>query len=293
MNSYIYAILTLFLWGFADLFYKKGNDDNDKYSHYKTGMFVGIVMGIHAIIFMIVKKINIFDCYLDILKYLPVSLCYIISMIIGYKGLKYIDLSISSPIQNTSGIITSILLCIIFKILPSKLEIIGLITMFIGVLALSIIEYKKDNKVLLRQIKISAIIFPILYCLIDGMGTFLDSIYLDQLELINEDIALIGYELVFFIYGIISFIILNRKKEKIVLKKEYNKLFASVFETFGQFTYVYAIVSHSEITVPIVSCYAAYSCLLSRLFLKEKLSILQYFSLLFIFIGIVILSFFE
>lgn len=293
MSSYIYAILTLILWGFADLFYKKGNDDNDKYSHYKTGMFVGIVMGIHAIIFMIVKKINIFDCYLDILKYLPVSLCYIVSMIIGYKGLKYIDLSISSPIQNTSGIINSILLCIIFKILPSKLEIIGLITMFIGVLALSIIEYKKDNKVLLRQIKISAIIFPILYCLIDGMGTFLDSIYLDQLELINKDVALIGYELVFFIYGIISFIILNRKKEKILLKKEYNKLFASVFETFGQFTYVYAIVSHSEITVPIVSCYAAFSCLLSRLFLKEKLNILQYFSLLFIFIGIVILSFFE
>ena len=293
MNIYIYAILTLILWGIADLFYKKSNDDNDKYSHYKTGMFVGFVMGLHAIIYMIVKEINPITNIVDILKYLPVSLCYMISMILGYKGLKYIDLSISSPIQNTSGIITSLLLCIIFKILPSKLEIIGLITMFIGVLALSIIEYKKDNKVLLRQIKISAIIFPILYCLIDGMGTFLDSIYLDQLELINEDIALIGYELVFFIYGIISFIILNKKKEKIIIKNDYNKLIAAVFETVGQFTYVFAISDESEITVAIISCYAAVSCILSRIFLKEKLSILQYFSLIFIFIGIVILSFFE
>ena len=218
MSSYIYAILTLFLWGFADLFYKKGNDDNDKYSHYKTGMFVGFVMGLHAIIYMIVKEINPITNIVDILKYLPVSLCYMISMILGYKGLKYIDLSISSPIQNTSGIITSLLLFIIFKIVPSKYEVLGLLIMAIGVIVLSIIEYKKDNKVLLRQLKITAIIFPLLYCLLDGMGTFLDSIYIDQLELINEDVALIGYELVFFIYGIISFIILNKKKEKIIIK---------------------------------------------------------------------------
>ena len=29
----MYAILTFFLWGIADLFYKKGNNENDKYSH--------------------------------------------------------------------------------------------------------------------------------------------------------------------------------------------------------------------------------------------------------------------
>ena len=108
----IMALLTLFLWGIADLFYKKGNQKEEKYSHLKTGMLVGFVMGIHAIIYMIVKHVS-FD-FIAMLKYLPVSLCYIISMIIGYKGLKYINLSISSPIQNSSGIITSILLCIIF-----------------------------------------------------------------------------------------------------------------------------------------------------------------------------------
>ena len=88
----VYAILTFLLWGVADLFYKKGNREEDKYSHVKTGIFVGLVMGIHAIIYMIVKKIDI--DFLSLLKYLPVSLCYIISMIIGYKGLKYINLSI-------------------------------------------------------------------------------------------------------------------------------------------------------------------------------------------------------
>ena len=82
------AILTLLLWGIADLFYKKGNDEKEKYSHLKTGMIVGFVMGLHAIIYMIVKGISL--DFIAMLKYLPVSLCYIVSMIIGYKGLKYI-----------------------------------------------------------------------------------------------------------------------------------------------------------------------------------------------------------
>ena len=291
---FVFAILTFLFWGFADLFYKKGNSEEDKYSHLKTGVIVGFTMGLHAIIYYLVKNINI--SFIDILKYLPVSLCYILSMIIGYKGLKYINLSISSPIQNTSGIITSLLLCIIFQIIPSVYEIIGLILMLVGVIILSIIENKsgKEKQDLLTKIKISVILFPILYCIIDGMGTFLDAIYLDQLSLISEDTALISYELTFFIYGLIVYLYLHFiKKEKIIIKNEKNKIFASLFETAGQFTYVYAISSHSIITVPIVACYSALSILLSKIFLKEKLTKFQYIALLLIFIGIIILGIFE
>ena len=291
---FVFAVLTFLFWGFADLFYKKGNSEKDKYSHLKTGVIVGLTMGLHAIIYYLVKDISI--SFLDILKYLPVSLCYIISMVIGYKGLKYINLSISSPIQNTSGIITSLLLCIIFQIIPSIYEIVGLLLMLVGVIILSIIENKsgKEKQDLLKKIKISVILFPILYCIIDGMGTFLDAIYLDQLSLISEDAALISYELTFLIYGIIVYLYLHFvKKEKIIIKNEKNKVFASLFETAGQFTYVYAITSHSIITVPIVACYSALSILLSRIFLKEKLTKFQYIALLLIFIGIIVLGIFE
>ena len=286
------AILTLILWGVADLFYKKSNDEGEKYSHLKTGMMVGFVMGIHAIIYMLVKHLN-FD-FLALLKYLPVSLCYIVSMIIGYKGLKYINLSISSPIQNSSGIITSILLCIIFKVELTLYEIVGLLIMAIGVWILSYIENKENKKVVLKKIGLTAIIFPILYLIIDGAGTFLDAIYLDYEEIISEDMALISYEFTFLIYGIISFIYLKFiKKEKVAILKEKDKLLAAVFETFGQFTYVFAISSHSVITAPIVACYSAFSVLLSRIFLKEKLSKWQYLGLICIFIGIIVLAILE
>ncbi len=288
----IMAICTLFLWGIADLFYKIGNKEKDKYSHLKTGMLVGFVMGIHAIIYMIVKNIS-FD-FMAMLKYLPVSLCYIVSMVIGYKGLKYINLSVSSPIQNSSGIITSILLCIIFKVSLSIYEIIGLVIMTIGVWILSYIENKDNKKIILKKIGLTAIIFPIMYLIIDGAGTFLDALYLDHLELVNEDIALISYEFTFLIYGIITFIYLRvLKKEKINVFNEKNKIFAAIFETLGQFTYVFAISSHSVITAPIVGCYCALSVLLSRVFLKEKLNIIQYLALLLIFAGIIILAIME
>ena len=287
----IYAILTFLLWGIADLFYKKGNREDDKYSHIKTGIMVGLVMGIHAIIYIIVKKINL--DFLSIFKYLPVSFCYILSMIIGYKGLKYINLSISSPIQNSSGLITSLLLVIIFKVELSLMEIIGLIIMAIGVIMLSIIENKNNKRIILKKITIGVIVFPLIYCLIDGLGSFLDAIYLDHLELIDEDMALVAYELTFLIYGVVSYIYLKLKKEKIGFTKEKDKLFASIFETAGQFTYVFAISSHSVITAPIVACYSALSCLLGRIFLKEKITKWQYLALFFVFLGIVILAIFE
>ena len=86
----IFSLLCFLFWGISDLFYKKANNDSDKYSDLKTAIVVGIVMGAYATCFMIYKEINIFKYLIDVLKYLPVSFCYILSMYMGYKGLKYI-----------------------------------------------------------------------------------------------------------------------------------------------------------------------------------------------------------
>jgi len=289
---FVYSVITLLLWALADLFYKKGAKEKDKYSHLKTGIMVGFVMGIYATIYILVKDVK-FEI-MDIIKYLPVSLFYITSMIIGYKGLRYIELSISSPIQNCSGVITSLLLLIIFKEALSILDIIGIVIIFIGVLILSIIEKndKKEKKIDSKKIiGIVALIFPILYCVLDGMGTFLDAIYLDKLELITEDVALIAYEYTFFIYGLILFIYLKFiKKEKFILRDEKDRIGASIFETIGQFFYVFAISANSTLSIPIISCYSAISILLARIFIKEKLTNDEYISVFIILLGILVLG---
>src|SRR5699024_11762586 len=51
-----------------------------------------------------------------------------------------------------------------------------------------------------------AIIFPILYALIDGLGSFADGVYLDELKLIGEESALIAYELTFLFCAILAYL---------------------------------------------------------------------------------------
>lgn len=289
---FVYAVITLLFWAFADLFYKKGARENDKYSHLKTGIMVGFVMGIYATIYILFKDVDF--KLIDIIKYLPVSFFYIASMIIGYKGLRYLELSISSPIQNCSGVITSLLLLLIFKEALGILDIIGIIIIFIGVIILSIVEKnsKEVKKIDAKKIVgIVALIFPFLYCILDGMGTFLDAIYLDKLELISEDAGLIAYEYTFFIYGLVLFIYLKFiKKEKFIIREEKDKIGASIFETIGQFFYVFAVSSNSTLSIPIIASYSIVSILLARIFLKEKLKKNEYIAIFIVLLGIVILG---
>ena len=96
---FIFAILTALAWGLADLFYKKGSNPQDQYSHLKIVVMVGLVMGIHGISYMLINDLSLEIS--EIIKYLPVSALYIISMTIGYIGLRYIASSVASQIQNS------------------------------------------------------------------------------------------------------------------------------------------------------------------------------------------------
>lgn len=289
----VFSVLTFICWGIADLFYKKGNTKGDNYNGIKTGNIVGIVMGIHAI--FCVKDVNL-DLK-GIISYLPISLCYISSMVIGYKGLKYIELSIASPIQNTSGVITSLLLLMFFKDKLPYVAYISFVLIFFSIFYICMLERKEDNEGRKytvsfkgnKKVKMLAIFLPIIYCILDGLGTFLDGVYLDKLELISEDNALVAYELTFLIFAIISLIYLRVKREKIVILDEKERISAAFFETLGQFFYVYAMASNSVISASIVGSYCILSMILSRIFLKEKLSIKKYIAITIAIVGLVIL----
>lgn len=138
---FVFACLCTLLWGFADLFYKKGADETKKYTHIKTAIMVGLVMGIHACILLLTQDLNFNP--INIAIYFPVSLMYILSMIIGYFGLRYLELSISSPIQNSSGAIACIL-CVIF--LGQHLNILSSTAVFsicLGIFLLGVFERHK------------------------------------------------------------------------------------------------------------------------------------------------------
>ena len=284
----IYCLLTFLFWGTADLFYKLGNKEDKKYNELVTGIIVGIVMGIHATIYMLINHLSV--NFIEMLKYLPVSLCYIISMIVSYRGFRYIELTLASPIENTSGAITSLFLIIFFKDKLPPLAYLAIILVFIGILIVSILEKKEGRSIKLRKINFLIILFPIIYCLLDGIGTFLDAVYLDKLSLISEDSALLCYEYTFLIYAVIALIFLKVKKQKVNLFKERDKTIAAILETAGQFFYVFAMSHNSTVGATIVGSYCLLSMILSHIFLKEKLSEQKYIGLIIAIAGLIILA---
>lgn len=305
MNWFIFALITMLAWGAADLFYKKGADENDKYSHLKTSMMVGVVMGIHAFYTLIFGDIG-YD-FKNLLIYLPVSLMYILSMTVGYFGLRYLEVSISSPIQNSSGVVTCILLV---TVLGETLDLpiaLAVAVICIAVFVLGVLEKKESDQ--LRQagdekyrVGFIAFFMPIIYCIVDALGTFFDGYYLDDFtttplvgvtEETFEDVANTSYELTFFICAVLIFIFLKAKKQKIAIRDQGDRTVAAVFETVGQFTYVYAMSGRAVVAAPMIASYSVVAMILSRIFLKEKLSAKQYACIVFIMLGIVVLGIYD
>ena len=289
----------LLCWSGSDLFSKIGcGDENDRYAHLKMLTAVGLVMGLHAAAEIAFGGVKLNASV--IVTYLPVSALYIISMAIGYLGLKYIELSILSPICNSSGAIVAILILATRGLgeLPiSALLAVALVC--IGVTALGFTEANEDPELRdKRQTEgsrkytksVLAILLPIIYCLLDALGTFADARILEQLD---EASANVAYELTFFTVGLVcAVIVFGVKKQKPVIKHDAPKLIAAVFETGGQLAYIYALAdtAHAALTAPVISSYCVMSVVWSRIFLKEKLSKKHYISIALMVAGIIILG---
>lgn len=297
-----FAIIALICWSGSDLFSKIGcQDGRDKYSHLKMVMAVGLIMGLHAAYEIFVGGVEI--SWQVILTYLPVSALYIVSMAIGYLGLRYIELSISSPICNSSGAIVAIL-CICTAGLGSVngWQLAAMVLVCAGVIGLGVVQMTEDDALRAARMEkenikytksLVALLIPVVYCLLDALGTFADSVVLETL---NEDSANVAYELTFFAVGIVCAVyVLGVRRQKLVAKMEAPKYVGAVFETAGQLAYIYALndSAHVMFSAPIISAYCALSVVWGRLFLKERLTWKHYLAIAVTVVGIVILGLFD
>ncbi len=309
---FLYALIATLGWGVADMFYKKSSDEQDEHSHLKISVWVGLVMGICALLLLPLAEtdFSVSSLFMGAVKYSPASFAYIISMVIGYAGLRYLELSIVSPVQNASGALSAIAIVVYYMIIGnfasvkdefSILDIVGTAVIVIGVVALAIVEQRlsasapaaSDKKYRLSAL---ALIFPILYCVFDTIGTAADGVILDESTGLGfgEMDVIILYGLTFFAVGLGCWIYLL-----IRTKKPYNpftageiktKGVAALCEEFGQVFYVYAMAAKPMLAAPMIGSYCIVSIILSRIFLKEKLKISQYICVLAVVVGIVFLG---
>lgn len=327
---WFFLIFSTLAWGIAEIFYKKGNHPHEKYAHLKTTCFVGLFMGVYALVILLSQGLLMGEhafrnFLLNILRYLPVSACYIISMTCSYFGVRFVEESISDPIENTSGAIVPIL-CAIF--LHEKIEwpaIIVIVIIVIGILGVGFVENTGNTDLKKRfgkKLAIWAFAMPFCYALLDACGTFLDIFYVDDFKStlllgVSEDtiehMANCCYEFTFFFIsiGILIFFKIKGVKlfstadpadekavanegsflwyEKVYLQKD--KILAAIFETMGQATYIFALSEGEGIAAVILGAGTVIiSVILSRIILKEKLSWKQYIFIAIILGGIIALS---
>jgi len=319
---YIFSILALLCWSGSDLFSKMGTREKDKNSHWKVVFAVGLVMGIHFFITLIggaiidgtvgvdgVHKIVASLFYtdfklMDFVNYLPVAALYILAMVLGYIGLRYIELSISSPICNSSGAL-AFLLCVIFGIFSVEditvTTIIGIVMITVGIVALGFVEQHEDEEV--RQARqeranrkyaksILAFLLPISYLIIDALGTVGDEfIFSDHSPVAITDYAAnSAFELTFFILAVFAFVWVKFVKKENIFKGNKHLYLGGLCETVGQVFYMAVMFSDFSAGMVIISAYCAISVLWSRIFLKEKMSWKHYAVIALVIAGIVILG---
>ncbi len=301
MSWFWFSIIALLCWSGSDFFSKIGcRDPKDKYSQYKMVIAVGVVMGLHAAYEIFVGGVEI--SWEVIWTYLPVSLLYIGSMTLGYVGLRYIELSISSPICNASGALVAVIAIVTGTAEPMAApQYLAIVLACAGVIGLGFVEANEDDELRAARQEASnykyakswlALALPIAYCLLDAAGTFADDLVLETL---NEDSANVAYELTFLAAGVVAFVYTCViKKQKLVPKMELPKYIGAGFETAGQLAYIYALASgESALAAPIIASYCMVSVLWSRLFLKEKLSWKHYVCIFVTFAGIVIMGVYD
>ncbi len=286
---FTYSLLVITAWGFADLFYKKSVTSEDSSSHLRVLTAVGFVMGIHALYFLIAGKTEY--SFSNFITYLPVAGLYILAMAFGFYGFRFVELSIGSPLENTSGAMAAVLTMIFLKQSMTWYQAVAIIVITLSLIFIGTEEKNKAGitKARGRRHWFLILLFPLLYAFTDSLGTFADAYVLENF--LTEDQANISYELTFLIVGIAALIYTVKiLKKRYVLKDQLYPYLAAATETTGQYFYVHALASNAVIVAPMIASYSAIAVLLGRIILKEKLTKIQWISIFFILCSIFVLG---
>jgi drug/metabolite transporter (DMT)-like permease len=290
-----FALSATFFWGLSDVSFKRGTNPEDKYSHLRILIMIGFIMGLQALVelYKLDFRYNIRTNFI----YFPVSFLYILSMAVDFYGYRYLQISVGSPVASTSGAMAGILSFLVLGKRMSGIQFVAVSLITIGLILLAILESSETRKesVTIKEknhnLGAIALIFPMIYAVVDALATFLDDVYLSNM--LTPEEALISFELTFFAVAVISlFYLVIIKKERYNIKEEKFNIIGGIFETAGQFFYVYALSGNSIVSAPLMSIDSIVAVIFGRIWLKEKLSKNQYITIVMITIGVFILGFF-
>ena len=312
MTWLILTLSCIVLWGITDVLYKASSDYDDPLSHYKTFVWIGIVMamagGIMAVwsdtLFDSLKKLE------DNLYLIPVCLFYAVALLFGLLGKRHLQASVFSSLENIDGAMAAIILGLYFLLTGSDeasdgigvMTIIATVIIVIGVVLLGIQEHtlskqqaqpsvdKKNHR-----LGALALLFPIIYNLADAVTmSEIGFTVSDETEIIIPDNDFFIFECMGFalvaVFVWLYMLIVKKYSYNPFQEEELIRCGAATGETFGTMTFIFATAINPVLTAPIASSYFLITIVLARVFLKERLTKKQYLSLAILVVGIALLG---
>ena len=292
------VVVTILLWSSTSLLYKVGAKDvKEKFICLKFSVCIGLVFFVIALAYLITRNES-FSIWESALRFWPVTLFGIVYPIlntVSFKGYVYNEATVESPVESISGGTSTILLIIAYLAL-GRVDSITKLVILICIIMLSIVRNKEakqsdkyQNKKWMR-IGLGTLIFPIIFAIADAMETIVTGVCLDKnygYAMPESDcIIIIGMEYALFALGFWIYILLKEKKPyNPFTKRSAPRLLGAITDNIAICLYSYAMAMNSVSTDPMLAVYPVFVMIGGRIFMKEKVSIVQYIFLIGIVMG--------
>lgn len=311
MTWFLLVLLCILCWSATDLFDKKGSAPEDKQSHLKFLVWLGLVLGGFSVLLLPLSesKLSVFGLFCKYSDYIPFAVAYVLALMCGIIGNRYLDVSVISPLENIDGAIAGVVLFVYLAVTGTIdditrqftwLDPIGFLLIVVGTVLLGIQEQRAKTAAphdapSRNRLGAVAFLFPFVYTIFDAASMVFEGALFqaDNGEVVGEFDFLILEGAVFFVMGIAAWLFLlltNKTVYNPFRRGELVKGGAALTEGMGNVLFTLAIAQNPVLTPPVTSCYFLATILGAKLFLKEKITKRQYFWIFVLSLGLVLLG---
>ena len=296
MNGIFPMLAATVAWSSADLLYKIGGwDPRERFTSAKIAVWAGLVM---AAVFCLLRPFSESGDPFAVIAAHPVFCLFLLAfagmMLVTNVGLKHLDMSVMSPLENVGVAIPPVCLAVWYAMngrFAESADSLGplgfaaILCVAGGVMALPVAirrteKSRRDVKpsagtaVRRRMPVLLALLFPLAYAVFDSFETVIIAVGIDERDgagIGDYDMILI-HTVAFAAVGVACWVWMAAKGVFYVpfRKSELPKAGAVACEASADIAYVSAISASPIAAGPVTSAYCALTIVLSHALLRER-----------------------
>lgn len=315
----VWSCIAIVLFAFCEIYEKKGSAFEEPYSEIKLLVWFGI-FGLLVATFISVIGIRetnegIFSMMIENPVFILSPIFYFLSLLLAFISLKFIPVSVEVPITNTNGILCFVGALLLFglrgkfdriieDVSLEKIILVAIVTVTAIIfsvmyerkvrsgedteLAEKIEKHGKNSSHLeAKFLAVVGVICAVLSAMFDAGDSVVSYYILD--EVADSYDYLYFSNMLYAILGLVAWIYVSFKLKRLYNpfgRGQENKALGAFFDCAGMAVSIFAVAENPFLSDPLISTYFVFTVLLSRIILKEKLSLKQYVCIVILVCGI-------